>query len=371
MLVAERTGDHEWRVEGEEAEAFLYVADETVLDYSRLRAGVEAATRLPGVEGAVYAAASELDSGWVVSSSSHVAPGLVSAPGVGLLLLASSPLTKLGIPPEELPRLLSRCLSEVSMPALGEGALYSACEAGARWAAGEGLIEEEDLERLGMGDIRGEPDALGRRALAAGLREWDPRPEAAARALGVREILDHEAVESLGLYEGALVLEAYVSAGELGRLALEGHRQRIASRDFGDSERLVAAPSGTEEAADLVAAASVAANYAMARASLLLYALRRAMLEVAGRLGLVACWTTGGLEERNGTTVHRHSLARLERGEPLACGDTLARGTGAMLDSAPLFQPTDAGDKSWWPWEEAGLLERVSLLEDTGRRQDG
>lgn len=366
--MAERTGDYEWRIEGERAEAVLYAPDDSVLEYPRLRSGLEAATALPGAESPVYAVASPLGSGWVTASSSHVAPGLVSAPRVGVLLVAGAPVDRLGVPPGELSRLLARNLSEVSLPSPGEPALQAACEAGARWAAGEGLIEEEDLALLGPLAVRGEPDALGRRALAAGVREWDPRPGAEASAYVVGEALDSEAAERLGLYEGALALTASVGSGELGRLALEGHRRRMISRDFGDSGRVVAAPTGTEEAGDLVAALGAASGYAAARVSLLVHALRRALADVAGGLDLAACWAAGGVQERDGATLHRRSLARLEAGATLACGDALSRGTGAMLESAPPFGPYEAGGGDRWPWEEAGLLERVARLEEPGSR---
>lgn len=363
--MTERTGDHEWRIESDEAEAFLYSQDDTALEYPRLRAGIEAATRLPGLTAPVYAAASPHGSGWVVSSNSHVAPGLASAPRAGLLLVADSPLHRLGLPPAELSRLLARRLSETPVPAVGEGALRAACETGAVWAAEEELIEEEDLFVLGSLSVRGEADALGVRALSAGSREWDPRFGGAVNAWAVGETLDSEATEALGLYEGAVVFAASAGSAELGRLALEGHRQRIISREFGDSERLAAAPSGTEEAADLVAASEAAANYALARVSLLVYALRRAMGAVVGEMSLSSCWATGGLQERDGATVHRSSLARIGAGEPLACGDALARGTGAMLGSAPPFSP---GGEERWTWEEAGLLERVARFEEPGGR---
>jgi tRNA-splicing ligase RtcB (3'-phosphate/5'-hydroxy nucleic acid ligase) len=357
--VPEHTGDYEWRLEGEETEAVLYAPDESALDYPGLRTGLAAATRLPGVEGPVYAAASSQGSGWAAASASHVAPGLVSAPRVGLLLVAASPLNGLRVPPEEVPRLLTRRLSEVSMPSPGESALDAACESGARWAAGKGLVEEQDLEHLHP-VYRGEPDALGRRALAAGAREWDPRPEGDVRAFGLGEALDSEAVERLGLYERALVLEVSVGSGELGRLALEGHRQRTISRDFGDAERLVAVPSGIEESDDFVAAVEASAGYAAARASLLVYALRRALEEVTGRLELAAGWRVGGVQERSGAVVHRRSLAHLQAGDVLVCGGALALGTGAMLGGAPPFEPDEVGDE--WVWEEAGLLERIARL---------
>ncbi|WP_047864201.1 RtcB family protein [Rubrobacter aplysinae] len=361
--MAERSGDYEWRIEGEEAEGLLYGPDESVLSYPRLRSGIEAATRLPGVEGPVYAAASPHGGGWSVSSSSHVAPGLVSAPRAGVLLVASSPVEKLGLTPDGLSRLLERRLAEIPIPALDDAAVYAACESGGRWAAEEGFIEEEDLDLLGSPVVWGEPDALGGRAVSAGGREWNPRGGDPVRAMVVGEVFDSEAAEETGVYKGALVFSASVGSSELGRIALEGHRQRILSRDFGDSERLVAAPAGTGEAADLTAAVGAATNYAIARLSLLVYALRRAMREVAGGLIPAAQWIIGGIEECDGAMVHRNALARLGPGEPLVCGDALACGTGAMLQSAPPFSP-GAGDR--WPWEEAGTLKRITRLRPPG-----
>lgn len=364
--MAERTGDYEWRIEGEAAEAVLYAPDEAALEYPRLRSGLDAATGLPGVESPVYAAASPRGYGLVAASSSHVAPGLVSAPRVGLLLVAGSPVDRLGLPPEDLPRLLARSLSEVSMPSLSEPELRAACESGAVWAAGEALLGEEDLAPLGASG--GDPDALGRRALAVGSREWDPRPGADVRVYGVGEMPGSATADSLGLYRGALVVVASVVTGDLGRLALEGHRQRISRRDFGDPGTVAAAPRGTEEAADLIAATDAASGYAAARASLLIYALRRALEESVGALDLAASWSLGGFEERGGATLHRRSLARLRRGDALVCGETVASGTGAMLDSAPTF---DSEGEREWPWEESGLLESAALLRPPGDTKRG
>lgn len=366
--MAERTGDYEWLIEGEDAGIVFYAPDESALHYPRLRSGLDAATRLPGVEDPVYAAASPHGSGWVTSSSSHVAPELVSAPRTGLLLAADVPVDRLGVPPGELSRMLAQSLSEVAMPRLSESELLSACESGARWAAGEGLIEEEDLAVFGTPSGYGEPDALGRRALAAGAGEWDPRPEGGARAFEAGEILDSQAAESLGVSGSSLLVVASAGAGELGRLALEGHRQRMISREVSDADRLVAAPRVMEEAADLLAADAAAFGYARARASLLIYALRRALGEAAGSLTLARVWNTGGFEERGGLTLHRRSLARLGEDEALVCGGALASGTGAMMGSAPVFGAEAVGE---WPWEEAGLLRRVASLREPGERPGG
>jgi RNA-splicing ligase RtcB len=298
----------------------------------------------------------------VVSSGSHVAPGLVSVPGAGVLAVASTP-NGAGLRPEELPRLLARRIPEVSMPGLGDSALRAACESGAGWAAEEGFIREEDLDLFETASERGEPDALGNRALAAGVREWDPRSEGVIRAFIVGDVLDSEALEEIGLYEGALVFEASVGAGELGRISLDGHRQRMVSRDFGDAERLVAAPADTEEAVDLTASMRAADGYAAARASLLLYALRRAVKEETGGLDLISCRLTGGVEEREGSTLHRSLLARLSRDATLECGGMLCRGIGSMLGSAPAFGPHETQAGGRWAWEEAGLLERIARLE--------
>jgi len=366
--LAEQTGDHEWRIEGEEAGAVLYAPDDAALSYTRLLSGLGAATRLPGVEDPVHAAASPHGWGWAAASASHVAPELVSTPRFGLLLAASSPPDRLGVAPEEVPRLLERRLSEVRLPRLGGSDLRAACESGTGWAADTGIIGEEDLEILAGDDARGEPDTLGRRALAAGEREWDPRRDGPVEALEAGEAWDVEAAEGIGLHEGALVFILTAGGGELGRLALESHRERIASREFGDSGRLAAAPAGTEEAGDLVAAVGAASGYAAARLSLLAYAVRQAVGELAGSLDIVACSAAGGFQERGGTTVHRNALARLDAGRSLVCGDVLARGTGEMLGSAPLFEPAEAADEGRWTWEEAGLLERVARLRSPGNR---
>lgn len=366
--MAERTGDYEWLIEGEDAGIVFYASDESALQYPRLRSGLDAATRLPGGVDPVHAAASPHGGGWVASSASHVAPGLVSAPRTGLLLTADAPIDRLGVPPEELPRLLARSLSEVAMPRLSESELLSACESGAEWAAGEGLIEEEDLAAFGGSPSGyGDPDALGRRALAAGTGEWDPRPGGGARVFEVGEIFDSQAAESLGVSGDSLLVGASAGAGELGRLALEGHRQRMISREVSDADRLVAAPRVMEEAADLLAADAAAFGYARARASLLIYALRRALGEVAGSLTLACAWNAGGFEARGGLTLHRRSLARLGESEAIVCGGALALGAGAMTESAPPFG-ADGGEE--WPWEEAGLLRRVASLREPSERPD-
>ena len=365
--MAERTGDYEWLVEGEDAGIVFYAPGESALDYPRLRSGLDATTRLPGVVDPVHAAASPQGSGWVASSTSHVAPGLVSAPRAGILLAADTPMDRLGVPPGELPRLFARNLSEAAMPRLSDSELLAACESGAWWAAGEGLIEEEDLDAFGSPSGYGDPDALGRRALAAGAGEWDPRPGGGARIFEVGEILDSQAAESLGVSGGSLLVVASAGAGELGRLALEGHRQRMISREVSDADRLVAAPRVMEEAADLLAADAAVSGYAQARASLLIYALRRALGEVAGTLTLACVWSAGGFEERGGITLHRRSLARLGEDGALVCGNTLALGAGAMSGSAPAFGAEGGRE---WPWEEAGLLRRVALLREPGERPD-
>ena len=83
-------------------------------------------------------------------------------------------------------------------------------------------------------------------------------------------------------------------AGDLGRLALAAHRERILGRirggtDFGAEDDLPAAPAETEETADLLAAVRAASNFADGRAARTLYALRRVLearraVEPAGRV---------------------------------------------------------------------------------------
>jgi tRNA-splicing ligase RtcB len=355
----EHAADYEWRGEGEEAEVVLYALEDLTANPAFER--VLPATHLPGVESPVYAAASPDDLGWVVVSASHTAPDVASVPVRGLLLVADAALGELGVLPEEVPRLIPRQLSEVRLPRLTGAGIRRICDAGARAAAEDGLIEEEDLSLL---DPRpGDADALGRQAISAGTREWDLPGE--VRAYGVGEVLDSEAAESLGLNRGTFALVISTVAGDLGRLALAGHRERILSRvrggDFGAGEDLPAAPIDTEEAADLLAAVGAAANFADGGAALLVYALRRALEEFAGELSVRAAWRIGGIEVRGGSLVHRRDLASAGEGEALVSGGSVVAGTGKMSGSVPSFGvPEDDGRH---PWEEAGVLERWADLD--------
>jgi tRNA-splicing ligase RtcB len=315
------------------------------------------------VESPVYATASHVDLGWAAASATHLAPDLLSAPLRGLLLVAGTRSENLGVPPQELMQRVLRELPEVGarLPSLNESGAGRLCESGARSAAEDGLIEEEDLPLL---DVRpGDADAIGRRALAAAPREWAGGVEPDLRL--VTEILDTEGAESLGLEEGALALVVKVDAGDLGRLALVAHRERILSRvrsgDFGATPELPAAPAGSGEAEDLVAALYAAANFADARAARTLWWLRRVLGGAAGGLDIRAAWRIGGIEAREGRVVHRSGLAWAESGHVLVCGSYAAAGTGNMWASAPPFGVPE--EEGRWPWEEAGLLERLAMLD--------
>jgi tRNA-splicing ligase RtcB (3'-phosphate/5'-hydroxy nucleic acid ligase) len=357
--VVEHAGDYEWRGEGEGAKIVLYAPDDRSANSTFEH--LLPATRLPGVQSPVYAAASPEGLGWVAVSPSHAAPDLASVPARGLLLVADAALRSLEVAPEELPRLISRRLSEVRLPHLTGSGARSVCETGAIRAAEDGLIEEEDLPLFGL--LAGDADALGRRAISAGTRDWD-RP-GDVRAYAVGEVLDAGAAGNLGLEPGMLALVVSAGAGDLGRLALAGHRERIAGRggDFGAEEDLPAAPVETEEAADLLAAAGAAANFADGRAALLVYALRRALDDVVGDLSLRAAWRVGGIEDRDGSLVHHRDLAAAGDGEALVSGGGVVAGTGKMAGSVPPFgAPEDDGRH---PWEEAGVLERWADLDPT------
>jgi tRNA-splicing ligase RtcB len=351
--MVERAAAYEWRGEGEGAEIVLYAPDARVAGSVFER--ILPAARLPGVESPVHAAASPKGLGWVAVSASHAAPDLTSIPVRGLLLVADAALGSLAVPPEEVPRRLS----EVRLPRLTGAGIRRICEAGARAAAEDGLIEEEDLPLLEP--VAGDADALGRRAISAGDRDWGRPGE--AYAYGVGEVLDAGAIESSGLYGGAFVLVVSAGAGDLGRLALAGHKERIAGRvrggEFGVEEGLPAAPVEAGEAADLLAALHAAANFADGRAALLVYALRRVLKEFAGGLSLRAAWRVGGVEEREGSLAHRANLAAAVDGEVLVSGGSVVAGTGKMSGSVPPFGAPEGG----YPWEEAGLLERLAALD--------
>ncbi len=353
--MVEHAADYEWRGEGEEAEIVLYAPDDAAFSL------VLPATRLPGVESPVYAAASPNEFGWAALSTTHVAPDLLSPPMRGLLLVAGTSSENLRIHTRELANRMLRDFPEIGsrLPTLNEAGIGRFCESGARAAAEDGLIEEEDLSFLGA--LPGDADALGRRALSAGPREWEEgvRPE-----LGVvTEILDTEGAEGLGLQTGTLAVVVGVDAGELGRLALAAHRERLKARpeDFGAGLDLPAAPVERGEAQDLFAALYAAANFADARAARTVWILRRLLGEATGGLEIRAAWRVGGVEEQEGRLVHRRGLALVEEGDALVSGGYAALGTGNMWSSAPPFGiPVSEGG---WPWEETGLLERLALLD--------
>jgi tRNA-splicing ligase RtcB len=353
--LAEHAAEFEWRGEGEEAEILLYAPDDTAIER------VLPATRLPGVESPVYAAASPEGFGWTAVSSSHVAPDLLTLPTRGLLIVAGTRSENLRVGARELANRMLRDLPEISshLPSLNGARVGRLCESGARAAAEDGLIEEEDLGLLDA--LPGDADALGRRALSAGPRDWQ---EVAIPELGVvSEVFDTEGAESLGLEPGALAIVIRIDGGDLGRLALAAHGERLQARieDFGVSPDVPAAPTESGEAQDLLAALYAAANFADARAARTVWTLRRLLGEAAGGLDIRAIWRVGGVEELDGRLVHRSGLALVEDGSALTCGRYAALGTGNMFSSAPPFGVFESDDR--WPWEEAGLLERLAALD--------
>jgi len=364
--MAEHTADYEWRGEGEEAEVVLYAPNSEVAETFFERA--LPAARLPGVMSPVYAAASSdapRGFGWVASSGTYMSPDLISATEWGLLLVSDRSVERMGTP-KEIPRHIGRGLSEVTLPNIDEARVRRLTEFGAPWAAEEGLIEEEDLSLLPAG--AGDADALGRRSIAAGARDWT-RPGRVC-ALQVSDVSNSRGAEALGLEPGALVLVVSVGAEDLGRLTLVGHRERISARtsveDFGAPTDPPAMPADTEEAWDLLTATHAATNYAAGRAALVIYALRWALGDEAGTLGLQAAWRVGGLEERDEQMLHRNGLAAVGAGEALVAGRTVVAGTGEMLGSVPPFEAQQ--EEGCWVWEEAGVLARWATLERLGNR---
>ncbi len=353
-----------WGGEGEDAEILIHAPDGPAAE--RAFGRTLPAARLPGVRSPVYAAASAEGFGQVAVSGTHISPDLLSAPARGLLLVAGVDAGNLRIPVRDVTDLAQRGLAEAgpSMPVLNEAAVRRVCEEGATAAAEDGLIEEEDLAHLEP--IGGDPDALGRRALSAGTRDWEGPFGLEAAVVG--GVLDTDGAEALGLRQGMMVFAVRAGAGDLGRLALGTHRARIFTRiragvDFGSGDDPPAAPLESEEAADLVAATNAAANFADARAARALYALRRVLEGVVGGLDLRASWRVGGVEERDGLLVHRENLAAVGEGEALASGGVVAGGTGKMWRSAPPFGAPEG--EGLWPWEEAGLLVRWAELDPT------
>ncbi len=354
-----------WSGEGEDAEILVHASDGATAERAFERA--LPAALLPGVHSPIYSAASTEGFGRAAASGSHVAPDLFSAPARGLLLVADVDAGNLGVPARDVTDLTLRGLVEAasSLPVLNEAGVRRACEEGAKAAAEDGLIDEEDLGHLEP--VEGDPDAPGRRAISAGTRDWEGGFGLDVAVVG--GVLDSDGAEALGLRPGMLALVVRVGAGDLGRLASGTHRDRIFTRirtgvDFAAGDDLPAAPLETEEAADLVSAASAASNFADARAARALYALRRVLREAAGGLDLHASWKVGGVESRDGLIVHRDNLAAAGEREVFVSGSVVAAGTGKMCRSAPPFGAPESEGR--WPWEEAGLLERWVDLDPTG-----
>lgn len=363
--MVEHAEEYEWSGEGEGAEVLVYAPDgETAV---KAFEGTLPAALLPGVESPVFAAASPEGFGYVAASTTHAAPDLISPPVRGLLLVADATAGNLGMPPGNVADFVLRGLAEAgpSLPPSNEAGVRRACEEGAVAAAEDGLVEEEDLRRLAP--VEGDPDALGRRTLAAGTRDWEGGFGLDVAVVG--EVLDTDGAEALDLRPGMLALVVRAGAGDLGRLALALHRDRIFTRiragvDLGAGDDLPAAPAQSEEAADLLAAVRAASNFTDARAARAVYALRRVLGDTVGGLDLRASWKIGGVEESDGFLVHRKDLAAAGEGEPLISGGVVAAGTGKMWRSAPPFGAADGDGR--WPWEEAGLLERWAALDPTG-----
>lgn len=353
--MAEHAAEYEWRGEGEEAEVVLYAPDDA--DFARALP----AASLPGVESPVCAAAAPGGFGWAAASTTRVAPDLLSIPLRGLLLVAGTRPENLEEGPRGLAQRMMRDLPEAGsrLPPPNEAGAGRLSESGARAAAEDGLLEEDDLPLFGVRP--GDPDALGGRALSVGPREWG---ELVRPGLGVvAEVLDTDGAERLGLESGSLAIVLRVGAGELGRLALAAHRERILGRweDLGATPALPSAPVDSGEAEDLIAALYAAANFADARAARAVWMLRRSLGGATGGLEIRAAWRVGGISEREDLMIHRRDLAEVESSGVLVCGGYVSAGTGNMWSSAPPFEAPE--DEGWWPWEEAGLLERLAALE--------
>lgn len=359
--MTEHANEFEWRREGEEAEVILNAPDASLAENALERA--LAFARLPGVASPVHAAASPEGFGCVAASGSHASATLLSASERGALLVvdaagsarpSSEELTGLAT------RVAMRELSTARTLAPSEAFVRRLCEEGAHAAAEEGLVEEEDLGFLSP--AAGDGDALGREALAAGVGGWRELP-GTVRALVVVEVLDSDGADELGVERGSLALVVQSGAGELGRLALAAHRDRVRARsgEFGMRAESAAAPLESGEARDLLAASGAAANFADGRMAMVLHAVRRAVGEAVGEPRLRAAWRIGGVEESGGVATHRMGLASVADGRAFVSGGVLGCGTGNMSLSAPPFGVEERDGRH--AWEEAGLLARWARME--------
>ncbi|WP_119069507.1 hypothetical protein [Rubrobacter indicoceani] len=365
-----------YRRDGEEAEVVVYAPDGEAAERGFGRA-VRAAS-MPGVEGTVHAAAAESGYGHAVVAGGSVSPEMVSAPERGVLLSceveAKDFARRLGVAEHQVNREVSRRIGEsvYGLPRPDRRSIRRACEAGAEELADAGVIEEEDLAFLGP--LAADPEAAGRRALAAGEREWG-RLFADVTPYSPSEVFDPDALEDSGFEAEGLLLFLSVGAGELGRLVFSLHRERfrsrILTRDFdfvrdpsGGVASLCVGPSESEEAGDFVAASASTANFSDALSALSLFVVRRALGGVLGGIEIRSSWRCGGILQRDGLMLHRDGLAAVEADGVFVCGGNLCSGKGEMESSAPSFYAPEPEGR--WPWEEAGLVGRLARLKGFG-----
>jgi hypothetical protein len=361
--MTEQANEFEWRREGEEAEIIVNAPDSSIVETAMQKAAPFAT--LPGITNPVHAAASPESFGCVVASETHASATLFSAPERSVLLVvdASGPSRP---SPGELKGIAMRALSDSRTTAPSEGYVRRLCEEGAQAAAEEGLMGEEDL--IFFPPAAGDADALGRGALGAGVRGWRELP-GRVDALVVSEVLDSDGLDELGLEPGSLAMVVRSGAGELGRLAISSHRDRIQSRagEFGMERGPVAAPLDSEEALDLISAANAAANFADGRMATTLHAIQHSVTEAVGEPRIRASWRVGGIQEDGGVATHRAGLASVAEGRAVVSGGVLGCGTGNMYRSAPPFGVMESDGRH--AWEEAGLLvrwARLEMFEDRG-----
>jgi tRNA-splicing ligase RtcB len=163
---------------------------------------------------------------------------------------------------------------------------------GARWVVKRGHGSEEDLRHIEEGGrIEGaDPDLISERALERG------RPQLGTLGSGnhflevqmVEEVLDAAAGDVLGLFPGQVTVTIHTGSRGLGYQVCDDYLRLMlrASRKYGidlPDRQLCAAPLGSPEGRQYLAAMACAANYAFANRQLITSWVRDSFEEVLGK----------------------------------------------------------------------------------------
>jgi tRNA-splicing ligase RtcB len=177
---------------------------------------------------------------------------------------------------------------------MSEAELNQVCRTGSHWARKHGYATEQDLRRTEeTGKLQGaDPSKVSARAKKRG------RPQLGTLGAGnhfievdiVDQIFDHEAAQTMGLFEGNLVVQIHCGSRGFGHQICSDYVKTFqgAVRRYGikiPDRELVCAPLNSPEGEAYLSAMRCAANYAFANRQVLAHHARQAFEDVfAGKV---------------------------------------------------------------------------------------